>query len=429
MINEPDISVTVQSSLNKTSSSNVTNVSCDYTGVSPAADLFIKKYSALIELCGNLPIGVVGVILNCVTLVVLSSPSMRNNFFNRLLICLSLFDNVYLLCEVSEVFRHRINTYLHQSIFVYFVYPVRSIFMVSSIYMTIALTFERYFAITSPVEYRVRERTSMTKRLFYYVMPVLSLSILYYIPKWLDLTVGEISDCKKKASSLITTGIDDMNDTSVEVNLACHFTYPLVPTPLRINHIYVFWYINISNLLLTAIIPVAVLTYLNCRIYTSLKQFVARQPSINSSQSASSARHHQTNDVKKVFILFSIVIIFVLCHSIRVILNIDEFINLTRFKEEREKGCDGTNFFSQVIVPINQLLIIINSSANFFIYVFFDKGFQQVLRQACILRSEVEAHGIHNGSNHTMTTRAECETPNENRGQSIEMIDVNQIKE
>ena len=412
---------------------NETNITCDYTEISPEEDRFLKNYTALIELCGNLPIGVIGVILNCITLVILSSSSMRNNFFNRLLICLSLFDNMYLLCEVSEVFRHRFNTYIHQTIFVNFVYPVRSIFMVSSIYMTVALTLERYHAITSPVEYRVRERTSMTKRLFYYVMPVLTLSILYYIPKWLDLTVGEITDCNNDMTSTVTSVIvDDTNNTSIVVNTACNTTYPLVPTPLRINHHYVFWYINISNLLLTALLPVFVLTYLNCRIYSSLNQFVARQPSVNASQSTSSARRQQTNDVKKVFILFSIVIIFVLCHSIRVILNIDEFINLTRFKEEREKGCDGVNFWAQVIVPINQLLIILNSSANFFIYVFFDKGFQQVLRQACILRTEFEAHGIHNGHHgttrdeSTRITRAESKISKVSKGESIEMRKMNQ---
>ena len=98
----------------------------------------------------------------------------------------------------------------------------------------------------------------------------------------------------------------------------------------------------------------------NCKIYSSLSQFIQRQPSAQSADQRNKARRQQTNDVKKVFILFSIVIIFVLCHSIRVILNIDEFINLTRFKEEREKGCDGVNFWAQVIVPINQLLIILN---------------------------------------------------------------------
>ena len=400
---------------------NETNISCDYTNISPAEDIFLKNYAALIELCGNLPIGVVGVIFNCITLVILSTPSMRNNFFNRLLICLSLFDNLYLICEISEVFRHRFNTYYHQSFFVNVVYPVRSIFMVSSIYMTIALTLERYHAITSPVEYRVRERTSMSKRLCYYVMPVSILSILYYLPKWLDLNVGEVNDCEKDVRTIKTTTTDDYNNSAMDVNPTCNITYPLVPTKLRVNHHYVFWYINISNLLLTAIIPVGVLTYLNCRIYSSLKQFVARQPSINQTQSASSARRQQTNDVKKVFILFSIVIIFVLCHSIRVILNIDEFINLTRFKEEREKGCDGVNFWAQVIVPINQLLIILNSSANFFIYVFFDKGFQQVLRQACILRTEVEVHSLHTCKTGPIRTESSRVSGNEN----IEMLDTN----
>ena len=173
------------------------------------------------------------------------------------------------------------------------------------------------------------------------------------------------------------------------------------------------------------------LTYLNCRIYSSLNQFVARQPSVNASQSTSSARRQQTNDVKKVFILFSIVIIFVLCHSIRVILNIDEFINLTRFKEEREKGCDGVNFWAQVIVPINQLLIILNSSANFFIYVFWDKDFQQVLKQACILRKEFE--DLRNNKERLGTpreessriTRVKSRMSKVNRTENIEMGNMN----
>ena len=122
---------------------NEKNISCGYTDISPEESRFIIKIYEVIEFYGNLPIGVIGVILNCIALVILSSSSMRNNFFNRLLMCLSLFDNVYLLCEVSEVFRHRFNTYIHQAIFVNFVYPIRSISMVSSIYMTLALTHKR----------------------------------------------------------------------------------------------------------------------------------------------------------------------------------------------------------------------------------------------------------------------------------------------
>ena len=77
----------------------------------------------------------------------------------------------------------------------------------------------------------------------------------------------------------------------------------------------------------------------------------------------------------------------------------DEFFNLTTFIEEQEKGCEGEKFWTQIIVPLNQLLVIINASANFFIYVFFDKGFQQVLQQVCIIKSERQGHKTNNESN------------------------------
>ena len=127
--------------------------------------------------------------------------------------------------------------------------------------------------------------------------------------------------------------------------------------------------------------------YLNSRIYASLKSFRQRQPSQNANSSTGRERRNQANDVKKTFILFSIVIIFVLCHTLRIILNVDEFLNLTRFKEIRDKGCNtDSKEWVQIAVPINQLLIIFNSSGNFFIYSFFDPAFQKVLRQGLLIR-------------------------------------------
>ena len=99
-------------------------------------------------------------------------------------------------------------------------------------------------------------------------------------------------------------------------------------------------------------------------------------------------------DVKKTFILFSIVAVFVLCHSLRFILNVDEFLNLTQFIEEQEKGCNNPKFWDQILVPLNQILIIINASAHFFIYVFFDHGFQHVLKHIFIIKSEIQSHKV-----------------------------------
>lgn len=377
---------------------NKTNTTCGYTELSPEQDEFLKNYTWCVDMLGNLFVGVLGVVLNSITVIVLSTSTMRNNFFNRLLICLAVFDNLYLFCELSEVLRLRYYTFLQQHMFAYFIYPVRSVFLYSSIYMTVALTLERYHAIASPVQYRARGTTNMTSRLLRYVVPILALSVIYYIPKLLDMNVDEVTKCKGNNATTVVKDEPEFNQEN-RVKENCTTEYHLTPTPLRMEHYYVLWYINISNLILTAFIPLGVLICLNCKIYLSLNQFIQRQPSAGTRTS----RRQRLTDVKKTFILFSIVAVFVICHSLRIILNVNEFFNLTTYKEEHEKGCDGVKFWAQVIVPLNQLLVIINASANFFIYVFFDKGFQQVLQQVCIIKSERHGHTLNNGLQSTTT--------------------------
>ena len=375
---------------------NGNNTTCSYTELSPAEGDFLDTYTWWVEMFGNLFIGIVGVILNFITMVVLSTSSMRNNFFNRLLICLAIFDNLYLFCEISEVFRLWHYTFAQQHVFAKFVYPIRSVFLCCSIYMTIALTLERYQAITSPIEYRARGSYNMTRRLLTYVMPVLVTSLFYYAPKFFDLEVVEEVMCNAIDHS---ADVSDLNDeTNISNN--CTLEYALTPSTLRTNHHYVLWYINISNMLLTAFIPVGILIYLNCKIYLSLNNFIQRQPSMSGThEPIGVCRRQQMVDVKKTFILFSIVAVFVLCHSLRFILNVDEFLNLTTFIEEQENGCDNPKFWDSVLVPLNQILIIINASAHFFIYVFFDHGFQHVLQQIFIIKTEIQQHKITIGNN------------------------------
>ena len=384
--------------------SNTANITCDLNKFSVDQETFLKEYIWWMDMGGNLPVGLIGFVLNSVAIFVLSTATMRNNFFNRLLICLAIFDNLYISCEIYEVCRRREYTLTQQHIFVNFVYPVRSVFMCCSIYSTVALTLERFYAITSPAEYRMRGTSNLGKRLLYYMLPVLGFSIIYYIPKYLDLNVDEVTQCTIGNKTTIINNASLLNYTDINKE-NCITTYPLIATTLRINHHYVVWYINISNLVVTCIIPLSILIYLNCRIYSSLNQFIQRQPSTCTNHPANSARRQQHSDVKKTFILFSIVVVFTVCHSLRITLNFDELLNLSHFKKDWEKGCDGVKFWPRIVVPINQLLIIINSSANFFVYVFFDHGFQQVLRHAYIIRSEVHSHTRNNVDTNTAVTR------------------------
>ena len=404
---------------------NETNINCDDVGLSPQQIEYIKTCGWWIENGVNLPASIIGVFLNFLALLVLLCPSMRSNFFNRLLFILAMFDIIYLSCEISEAFRHPYQSHVHQHTFVNFTYPVRSVSMCLSILMTMVLAFERYQAITNPAQYRIRDSENIMKRLCYYIIPLFTITFIYYIPKFLDFNVDEVIKCTNATSASyrpIREGVSP--NASQHVN--CSIIYPIIPTKMRINHHYILWYINISNLLLTAIIPVTVLFYLNCRIYSSLSSFMDRQPSTQSTSGNVNRKRHQANDYKKTIILFSIVIMFVLGHTLRIVLNIRELLNLTKSKETHQGGCDdATKNWGRILIPINQLMIIISSSSNFFIYSCFDPAFQQVLRKICTLQCLAENPGEINNSRRKVEERGIEPASEMNLNNEFELSNIN----
>ena len=406
---------------------NETNSSCNITPFTREQILYFQNYSWWAETLGNLCCGCIGVILNAITIHVFSSPELRKSFFNRLLICLAIFDTLYIICEVSEVFRHRYNTFLQQSIFVNFVFPIRNVFMFSSIYMTAVLAFERYQAITDPVQYRIRSvETSMNQQLLTHVLPGVIFAITYYIPKFFELYVREIHKCNYYGNgTLMNINVTAEEAKNKGLNEICTSSYILGATNLRRNSEYVFWYIIVSNLTLTTVLPLCVLTFLNCRIITSLKKFSENKKALrngntksnrdsagrNNNQSASNS----TADVKKTFILFSIVVLFALCHSLRVTFNIDEFIFTVG-----KISCRNNRMWTKYLGPFTSLAIILNSSLNFFIYALFDNGFQEVLKKRLNVNK--------NSSNrHTENTEAIRSTNNTKRTttNTIELENMN----
>ena len=89
---------------------------------------------------------------------------MRNSF-NFLLIALICMDSGFLLASVFEVFRKLSQSdigswykdsavyNIHLWLFPYFLYPLLSIMVTGSIFMTVAIAFERFFAVHYPIDY------------------------------------------------------------------------------------------------------------------------------------------------------------------------------------------------------------------------------------------------------------------------------------
>ena len=411
---------------------NETNFSCNITHFSPEENRHFQNYSWWVETMGNLCCGCIGVFLNLITIHVFSSPALRKNFFNRLLICLAIFDTLYITCEISEVFRHRHNTFLQQSIFVNFVFPIRNIFMFSSVYMTVVLAFERYQAITNPMQYRIRGvRSSLNKELLTHVLPGVIFAVIYYIPRFFELNVEEIGKDCTNFTNMTSISVNDSAEEAINIATkgTCTPKYIVVPTNLRRNHIYVFWYLIASNLTLTALIPFLALSFLNCKIISSLKKVSERKKSLRTKKSTASTdalcspnnnpTSHLDTDMKKTFILFSIVALFVICHSLRVAFNIDEFIYRMR-QLANSQFCRSPRIWTRYLGPFNQLFIILNSSLNFFIYTVFDNGFQGTLRSSLKLKSHVQNEQNENTEGTRLTRNARIIVNNQ-----IELSDMN----
>ena len=408
---------------------NETNLICNSTLLTPEQELFFEKYKWWMETLGHLVLGCFGIVINCITIFIMSRPNMRKSFFNCLLLCLAVFDSLYLCCEISEYFRHVYNTMVQQHVFVNFVYPIRNIFMCTSIYIIVALSYERYQALINPATYRLRTMTNMSTRLFRYIFCILIFNVILYAPKFNDLKVKEVTDCSSKSITNATAQefatlywelyYNIVNNITIENTTAltniqsladenCTTQYILSATEQRHHYLYVFWYINIINIIFTVVIPIVFLVYLNYNIAVAYQRFEERQPSNNNRHfvTRSMIETGRSNDIKKSKILFLIVLVFILCHSIRITMNIIECVtmwnmnieNLKDYEEAERKGCTGKSIWTRYAKPINRLFLIINATINFFIYVLFDKGFKEELQKVHAIKTVLRKFGIANSS-------------------------------
>ena len=191
---------------------------------------------------------------------------------------------------------------------------------------------------------------------------------MFNIPKYFDLEI------KEQADRL------DMNNpyNRTPKNLP---TYTLAHTGLRQNQAYVFWYVNVANFMVTCFIPFTCLISLNGNSYRRRKKFLQRQMQTRKSAATSSnvckklSTVSATSYTQQTIILYAIVVVSLVCHSLRIVLNIEEWVNM----KAAQTGC--YSFWTTMAQPVGHLLLQINSSANFFIYCVLNKIFAKVLMQ------------------------------------------------
>lgn len=134
---------------------NETN-SCGKWGLSEDQREFQEVHGWWVQGLGSVIIGCFGFVMNSITLYILTRQKLRKIFFNKLLICLTIFDILFIINGIYESYRlnmTKTNYCSMQGYVMVVLYPLRRIVLCCSIYMTIMLAFERYLAVSKPITY------------------------------------------------------------------------------------------------------------------------------------------------------------------------------------------------------------------------------------------------------------------------------------
>ncbi|XP_071746298.1 FMRFamide receptor-like [Lepeophtheirus salmonis] len=264
----------------------------------------------------------------------------------RLLITLSSYDTLYLLTSTLVFGLPQLSLWYYYNIYTVvapMVYGFLHIGRVGSVFATLSITLERYFAVKWPLgEKRIQKGLISGTIIF---------SILFNIPKFYELRTEYVYN----------------NETKT------HDAY-IQPSDLRNNIYYSTYYIFWSKFLLIEFIPYIILIVLNTSIMkTTHRAMVDRQRlgvQINQSQQLSKDEAQMSK------ILLTIVVVFVSCQSLKIIPDLYEVLTCLTKRGQ----CPSTPFIDGII-HLSHFFLAVNSSINFIIYIFRGSKFRKVFAQ------------------------------------------------
>ncbi|TRY79731.1 hypothetical protein TCAL_16111, partial [Tigriopus californicus] len=229
---------------------NVSFNQLDCPKFEPSDDHFIKQWAFWTDGVTKTIVAILGIIGNIVAIRVLTRVSMRNSF-NLLLVTLALIDSTYLVGAILESLRKRfhVESDLQLVMFPYFLYPLNSIALTASIFMTVAIALERYIAVHYPLDYNraMNDLGAMQRRLLKYVIPVIFFSVAFNLTKFLESEVA----------------YQNVTNTLTNTTQSKPF---LQVTELRTNPIFSA-YSNWSRLIVIGIVPFLKLVFFNWNIF------------------------------------------------------------------------------------------------------------------------------------------------------------------
>ncbi|KAJ8978114.1 hypothetical protein NQ317_015924 [Molorchus minor] len=320
-------------SINDTWQNDTRNISCINTDPEPAKLFRFVANGLLITI-----IGVLGLLGNIISMIILSRPQMRSSI-NYLLIGLARIDTVLIITSILLFGLPGIYPY-SGCMFTYYyvvypyiapcVFPVGMVAQTASVYVTLTVSLERFVAVCHPL----RARSLCTYgRARLYVMGIIVFSVVYNLPKLWETKVS--------------------SHWSDKFNVTVHCP---TPSAFRDDPLYKTIYIHWMYMICMYVLPFGCLAFLNGCIYKQV---------LRANKERQRLSRHQKREIGLATMLLCVVIVFVVCNLLPLVNNIIDSFNI---------DYSETTF----LIEISNLLVTINSSVNFIIYVIFGEKFQRL---------------------------------------------------
>lgn len=280
-------------------------------------------------------VGVLGIFGNILSIIILSRPQMRSSI-NYLLIALARCDIILIVTSILLFGFPAIYEYTGQ-LFVYYFYvfphispyffPVAMCAHTASVYLTFTVTLERFVAVCHPLRARALCTYGRAKL---YVIGCWTFSLLFNLPHFWEVIVRPVQ----------------LDENTV--------VYCLGPSDFRRDRDYINIYIHWMPLVVLYIIPFTTLAILNTLIYRQVRKANRERQRLSRTEK---------REIGLATMLLCVVLVFFLCNVLSMINNIMEAIY---------------EIINEYLVKSSNLLVTLNSSINFVIYVVFGEKFKRI---------------------------------------------------
>lgn len=280
-------------------------------------------------------VGFVGILGNVLSMVILSRPQMRSSI-NYLLIGLARCDTILIITSMLLFGFRSIYPYsgylFFYNFYIYpqispFVFPLAVAAQTASIYLTLMVSLERYVAVCHPLRARALCTYGRSK---FYVIFCAVFAILYNMVKLWEIRVVAYDSPR------------------------LGMIYCVAPTELRNNSQYITIYIHWCYLVVNYFIPFIGLLIFNLLIYNQVRKANKERQRLSRTEK---------REIGLATMLMCVVIVFFLFNLLALYINIMEAF-YKRIEED--------------LIVISNLLVTLNSSVNFIIYVIFGEKFKRI---------------------------------------------------